>query len=77
MFTKNLPYEIDIEETINHLSKEFSDVEYFNDRGLILFSNEDVDISISKNGKIIIDNVDIDKGEDFAIKILKLIRRTV
>ena len=24
-----------------------------------------------------IDNVDIDKGEDFAIKILKLIRRTV
>jgi uncharacterized protein len=77
MFTKNLPYEIDIEKTINEVSEKFDDVEYFADRELILFTSGDVDVSISKSGRIIIDNIDIEKGEEFGIDILKLIRRTI
>ena len=79
---KQLPYDIDILETVNQIRKEeneyISNIQTIEDIGYIKLNIDQKESKIFRDGKVIIENnLNKDDAKESLVKILPLIRRTV
>ncbi|MGN1363188.1 MAG: asparagine synthase-related protein [Methanobrevibacter sp.] len=78
MFERELPYKIDIEKTKKCFDKEFNNVKYSKDMGILMFNINTQNITVFNTGKIVLRRINSkEEGEEILMKLLPLIRREI
>ncbi|OWT33753.1 hypothetical protein BGI41_00700 [Methanobrevibacter sp. 87.7] len=78
MFERELPYKIDVEKTKEEFDKEFDNVKYSKDMGVLMFNINNQNITVFETGKVVLRRINSqEEGEEILMKLLPLIRRKI